>query len=173
MLPGNRGFIPNRSNRARVTPDSAACTPFVAITDFQIEFSMVPQIPNSLSPFAFPFANSGGCAGPLAQIAMSNPLYSVWAKQCDPRPYALAPEFSASRLDTSLMTAFEQLFDGDKIEPVGAFIPEAATPACCMLPFVFNSGLSTPFRQGYHAYLRRKKWTCQHRESAVLSCGCG
>ena len=77
---------------------------------------------------------------------MSNPLYSVWAKQCDPRPYALAPEFSASRLDTGLMTAFEQLFDGDKIEPVGAFIPEAATPACCMLPFVFNNGLPTPFR---------------------------
>jgi hypothetical protein len=43
---------------------AGACTPFAAINDFQIEFSVVPQIPNSLSPFAFPFANSGGFAAP-------------------------------------------------------------------------------------------------------------
>jgi hypothetical protein len=33
---------------------AGACTPFAAIADFQIEFSVVPQIPNSLSRSLFP-----------------------------------------------------------------------------------------------------------------------
>jgi hypothetical protein len=50
---------------------AGACTPFAAITDFQIEFSVAPQIPNSPSPFAFFLCEQRRFRGPLAEVAMS------------------------------------------------------------------------------------------------------
>jgi len=50
---------------------AGACTPFAAITDFQIEFSVVPQIQNSLSPFGFSLCEQRRFRGPLAEVAVS------------------------------------------------------------------------------------------------------
>ena len=67
---------------------AGACTPFAAITDFQIEFSVVPQIPNSLGPFA---------RGVLGVIRTEIAFSGTERFGCGRRPAADVPESSNSR----------------------------------------------------------------------------
>src|SRR5208283_1606661 len=70
---------------------AGACTPFAAIADFQIEFPVVPQIPNSSSPFAFSYANSGGFAARWRKYRCPNAVFGSGETVRSASVYTLAP----------------------------------------------------------------------------------